>query len=132
MPRRVDKVKDEKANENWSGYIRCEFDVFARDQFKVWRDTQNEGDVLVSLMELCETELLRFSVVPDPKKGSWAISITGLRDASKTFAGWTLTAWAGTWENGLLALWYKHTVLLEGDWSKGISAEGKRSGDYVG
>lgn len=133
MPRKTSNTSQQKnAGDFWQGFIRCEFDAQSRSAYDLWSETANLDDCYSELMAIVESDGLKLSISYNPSDRTWMIGLTGGVTAPPQYKGWTLNARAGSWERALLALHYKHFVLLEMKWTSGIAADGPRDEKWVG
>ena len=110
MAKKVDRKRDQVA---WRGFVNCEMNASRKEQFKQW--TPKIDDVEGAIQEcLAPGYKISFSVdtYHDAIQVSWYCGATGDPNA-----GWCLTARAGSISKAFLVLMFKHTVVLEGDWT---------------
>lgn len=133
MPRATAKnYASDKANANWDGFVRCDMDAHAKEQFGVWADENPFEEIYSMVLDEAQEASLKVTHLYNAKEGTWMVSYTGTADSPKVLGKWTLTGWGGTPERAMQALWFKHTVMLEKNWVKGYVVQGKKDRDYVG
>lgn len=97
----------------WKGFVQCEMNAERKKQFKEW--SPKIDDLETAIQEcLSPGYKLSFSIdtYHDTIQVSWFCSAMNDRNA-----GWCLTARAATIGNAFLVLLFKHTIILETDWS---------------
>lgn len=116
MPRKLqDKKRPFTENQTWKGFIRCDLDTRLRAEFDEWEKTANLQDAVGTFLE-GTAEGFKFSIAYDFAGGVFLASLAGNNPEHPPTFGWTLTARASTWERAIQALYYKHIVIMEGDW----------------
>jgi len=129
---KADNWTSDKANANWSGFIRCDMDSAEKERFLIWAEDNPDTEVLVMALDEAQENALKLSFVFNKTEGTWMCSFTGTESSPAVLGKWTLTGWGGVPERALQSLWYKHTVMLEKNWVKGYTVQGKKDRDYVG
>lgn len=109
----MSKRKVEQKKPDFKGFVNCELNAARKEMFKTWAPGITELDSAI-LECLSPGYKLSFSIdtYHDAIQASWYCSAMGDRNA-----GWCLTARASTITKALLVLLFKHTILLEGDWT---------------
>jgi len=123
MPKKVGNKPDKVA---WKGFVQCEMNSERKKQFKAW--TPKIDDLESAIQEcLSPGYKLSFSVdtFHDTMQVSWYCSAEGDRNA-----GWCLTARGATIGSAFLVLLFKHTVILETDWTSAPPLD--EDGDGIG
>lgn len=131
MPRKVKQYASDKANGDWSGFIRCEFDSVSKEAFTHWYEDNRFDDIFMGLMDEVTENSLKLSISFSSTEGTYTASLSGGKDSVHPFKGWTLTARSNNFERAAAALSYKHGVMLKGNWVTGIAKEDDKGGDFV-
>jgi len=112
-------AKPEKIKFEWHGYVPCELNSKRKEQFREWQPgiTTLEGFLDVMVMPGYK---LSFSIdtYHDCLQVSWSCSAAGDPNS-----GWTLTARGNELVKALSVLWFKHHVMLEGQWDGVLPAD---------
>jgi hypothetical protein len=120
-----DKARAKATDDGWKGFVTCELNEQQKLAVKVMRDKALD-QVWAGFLGLA-TEMYKLSMSYDTYHDAYVASATG-KDPKSVNAGLTLTGRGGTLEGAVAAFWYKHDVVLEGDWSS-VGVKGARDTD---
>lgn len=119
QPNKPDKVA-------WKGFVTCELNAERKKQFK---ESWAGHDVSWLILDETVTPGYKISFSIDQYHNcaqvSWYCS-----DPKDQNAGWCLTARGPDFSTALSVLLFKHTVVLEGDWTSAAPLDA--SEDYLG
>lgn len=102
------------------GYLRCELSMADKDAFKAWELEHVAADCLDRLIKVCDSGyLFKLGEAGQGFQASLCAAST-----SHTWDGYVLTAHAGDAGRAAALLWFKHEVLMSGDWSAFLVEEG--------
>jgi hypothetical protein len=103
------------------GYVRCELSSADKDTFREWESGEDIINVNGRMIDLVEDGyLLKVGDTGNGYQASLCASATG-----KAWEGYVLTAHASYAKRAVHLLWYKHAMMMEGDWSAWMSDEGE-------
>lgn len=106
--------KVQKADE-WGGFVNVSLDEAHREEFDLWVSEMG-GKVYNELSDALGSGL-KFTLAYDGKNQCYIASLTGRPDVAGVRAfTCCLSARAGTFEDSIAVLMYKHTALLHYDW----------------
>lgn len=110
--------------DTWKGFVNCEIPAAQHDAVRMLRgDTTALWNVVFDLVE-AEYKL---TISYDPQHDAYNISLT-CRNNKDRNEGYTLSGRGGGIVSALAAFVFKHTVLLEGDWTTAAVSTGRRFG----
>jgi hypothetical protein len=113
--------KPSKSNFQLKGYIRCELSSADKDAFKEWEQGDDIINVNGRMIDIVEDGyLLKIGDNGNGFQASISANTTG-----KPWEGYVLTAHASYAKRALHLLWYKHSVMMEGDWSPWMAEDGE-------
>lgn len=122
----------EKQNTKWDGFVRCDMTASDKEEFLIWVEDNGWAQVFEELVGEAETNDFKLSLMFNKKEGTWMCSYTGTENTPKQYGKFTLTGWGGLPERAMQSLWFKHTVMLKRNWTKGFASSEPKSRDYVG
>lgn len=113
-------ARKQQGKNTWRGYVRCE--LSAEEKTRV-RDAADDVTLnnLVEVLEGLIAEGLKFSLSQPREDASVTASLYDGRDGSVS-QGYSLTAFGGSAVTAIIALEYKHTHKLKGDWARNLKA----------
>lgn len=112
--------KNGKASFNLRGYIRCELSSADKDAFKAWESSDDVINVIGRLIDIVESGyLLKVGDTGSNFQASLCAATT-----NKPWEGFVLTAHASYAKRAVYLLWYKHVMMMEGDWSAWLTEDG--------
>lgn len=121
---RKGKFTTPDAPAQWSGFVDVEMDASDKANFlsvvPPYEDVWEEVEVSVQ-------EAYKFSLSYSEKYTTWNASLTCTLNGHVN-AGLTLSGRGGTPHRAMSALWYKHVIMLERDWSKRPANNGRQMG----
>lgn len=107
------KVNNKPAPVEWVGFVSCDMNAERRIQFAEWEPNLDD---LSALLHECISPGYKVSFSEDTYhnciQASWYCGARGDKNA-----GMCLTARGRTVDKALAVLVFKHTVILEGDWT---------------
>lgn len=108
---------------DFTGYVRCELSRSERDELKAWAEGISAENIVDFLTAAADSG---YKLTLVDRADAFMASLMGT-DPGLPSAGMILTAYGKAPQDAVLALMYKHEVLLERDWSNADSgAEGYR------
>lgn len=113
----------------WNGFVPCEFDAESRQRFAAWESDQAPQAHWEWFIEMCDGFKLTFSW--SEPQSCYQVSMTGNDPKELMFFGWTLTARGRDVDRTLLALRFKHEVMLQEKWLHEIRGD-NRDDNWVG
>lgn len=127
--RRVDAAKARAQDDGWRGFVNVELNDAQKAAVKAMRaDIQKCWAVVFDLVE----GEYKMSLSLDAKNNAYVFSMTARREKDVN-QGLTLTSRGGTVEGAVASFVYKHSVVLEGDWTTAARrGTGGMSEDDVG
>lgn len=102
------------AADGWKGFVQMELNEQQKLAVKVLRDKGME-QVWTGVFALVD-ELYKLSLSYDTYNDAYICSAT-CKDPKDKNMGLTLTARGGSLQGAVASFWYKHTTVLEGDWT---------------
>lgn len=111
MPRA--KKSEPKQERVWHGFVRCELTEKEKADFKAWDVGFDEA--FAELAELLPDYKLSLSY--NKANQCYVASLTGT-SPDHVNQGWCLSAFAGTLDNAVRVLWFKHLCVLQNDWTR--------------
>lgn len=99
---------------DWKGFVAV--DLTEQDKQTI-RGMSDRFDQAWAWLIDCIFNGYKFGASYDHRNSAYVVTLTCWRSADKNI-GLCLTARGGSFNAALLALWYKDTELLGGDWSK--------------
>ena len=106
-------TKKREAKVEFQGYLRVNLSTEQEAQFEHW--AANCGITFEDFHELVENGY-KFSLGWDRFNDCPVASLYS-QNPKHEWAGWTLTAWAGSIDESMKYLFYKHYFICEEDWS---------------
>jgi hypothetical protein len=113
--------KNGKVSFQLKGYVRCELSTADKDNFRVWESGDDVINVNGRMMDIVEDGYL--FKVGDTGSGFQASLCAA--QTGKAWDGYVLVAHASYAKRAVHLLWYKHTIMMDGDWSAWMSDEGE-------
>jgi hypothetical protein len=112
----------------WMSFVPCELREADKPAFLLWYG--GDDRVIFRLLDECIAEGLKFALTFDVRNNCYVASISG-RPSPTLDWDWnaTLTGRGGTIPEAMAVLFYKHTVLLSGDWFERLN--NKPSGQFT-
>ena len=107
------KVEKGAAKAPWKGFVNCEMNAARKEQFKMW--TPKVDDIETAIQE-CLSPGYKLSFSLDTYHDAYQVSWFCSAPADPN-AGWCLTARASSIGKAFVVLLFKHSVVLEGDWT---------------
>jgi hypothetical protein len=115
--------------DGWKGFVNVELQDGHKPLVKA--SQENPDRLWVVVWDLIDGGY-KLTISNDPQHNSYNVSMT-CRAAKDINSGYTLTGRGGTVLGAVAAFVFKHDVLLEGDWTRGSTAQrGAVSEDYFG
>jgi len=116
--------KPAKSNFQLKGYCRCELSTADKDAFKEWEKSDDIINVNGRMIDIVEDGyLLKVGDNGNGFQASLSANTTG-----KPWEGYVLTAHASYAKRAVYLLWYKHQIMMEGDWSAWMAED---SEDFI-
>lgn len=113
--------KPAKSNFQLKGYVRCELSSADKDAFKLWEQDEDVINVNGRMIDIVEDGyLLKVGDTGSGFQASLSANTTG-----KPWDGYVLTAHASYAKRAIWLLWYKHSIMMEGDWTSWMSEDGE-------
>ena len=118
-------IRRAQKDDQWGGFVQVSIDEAHRDGFDLWASEMG-GRVYAELTDALGTGL-KFTLSYDGANQCHIASLTGRPDiAGERDFTCCLSARAGTFEDAIAVLMYKHTALLHFDWWDAVN-EPKRA-----
>jgi hypothetical protein len=103
------------------GYVRCELSSADKEAFRQWEAGDDVVNVNGRLLDLVEDGyLFKVGDTGSGFQASLCASNTG-----KAWEGYVLTAHASYAKRAASLVWYKHSIMMDGDWSAWMSDDGE-------
>ena len=110
----------------WKGFVACELNAERKRQFREnWSVRESLGEMVAAAVTPGYKLSFSIDTYHDCCQVSWYCTA-----ADDQNAGWCLTARGGDFETAMAVLTFKHSVLLEGDWTSAAPMDS--SEDYLG
>lgn len=123
-------AKQKATDDGWKGFVQCELNEQQKIAVKRLRD-ENMGQCWTDYLSLTG-ELYKLSQSYDTYNDAFVVSAT-CKDPKDKNMGLTLSARGGSLEGAVASFVYKHSIILEGDWTVvGVQGARKVSADDVG
>jgi len=106
-------AKRESKEVTWQGFVDVKLTAEEKETYGQW-DVQDE-DLWVLVVDAIGSGH-KLSVTYNRQNDQFVASYTG-QTGTKGNEGFTLSAYAKDWYNAVRVLAYKHTILLESDWT---------------
>lgn len=104
-----------KSDDEWAGFVPCELSDDGREAWEVW-NSGSVGNLSRSVDDVLATGL-KLTMTYDGANQCYVASFSGRPDSAGGVAfNGILTGRAGTFEDALSVLVYKHVELLRGEW----------------
>ena len=123
MPRRQNTKPTEETNrrglpeDEWGGFVQANLSPADKQKYEEWYNDNRQH--VAKLIDEHLGEGLKLSVTFDGAHNTYIASYTGRPNTDNTFKfRCTLSARAGTFEDTLALLVYKHVEVCGGDWSE--------------
>ena len=112
----------------WMSFVPCELREADKPAFLLWYG--GDDRVIFRLLDDAIGEGLKFALTFDIRNNCYVASISGRPSPTQDY-DWnaTLTGRGGTIPESMAVLFYKHIVLLEGDWFERLNS--KPSGQFT-
>lgn len=102
---------------DFKGYVPANLDKATREEIRAWDITAGEVlDQFDRLLDSGYSITLKFDKEGEGRR----VNISAL-DVRDDVNGWILNARAATLFQAMVVVWYKHSILLQGDWATEIS-----------
>lgn len=115
-------------NNQWKGFVRCELSAAAKLALAERAQVATDTDIIEALMEVIE-EGYKLSAATHRENQAVTVGFYDTQ-SGRSSHGYTLSAHGKTLRKALLALLYKHNVILKGDWTKHLKAVGDDDEDF--
>lgn len=123
--RKVDAAKARAEQDGWKGFVNVDLTDAQKAVVKSMRaDIQKCWTVVFDLVE----GEYKLSLSLDAKNNAYVFSMTARR-VKDVNHGLTLTSRGGTVEGAVASFVYKHSVVLEGDWTSAARRTGGGMGE---
>lgn len=107
--------------DEWAGFVPCSIVETDRESFDIWF----AGDMaqVTGLLDVALANGLKFTLVYDGANMSYVASFIGRPDVGgeRAFRA-VLSGRAGTFDEAIAVLCFKHFVMLHGDWWESMNA----------
>lgn len=117
----VKPQKTAKGTFNLKGYVRCELSAADKDAFKLWEDVQSDAAMYDALVKAVDSG---YMLKAGEGKESYQATLSAA-DTGQDWDGYVLTAFASSPGRALALLVYKHSVLMQQDWSAWMTEGGE-------
>lgn len=113
-------TKAKALEDGWRGFANVELTVGQKLQAKTYmQDVARVWDNLFALIE----ENYKLTISYDEQRSAYNLSLT-CKGKGNINQGLTLTGRGGSVEAAAVSLWFKHEIILEGDWNRAAQATG--------
>jgi hypothetical protein len=116
--------KPERKQAEWQGFVDVKLTGDEKAAYGEWG--MDDEDLWIIVVDAVISGH-KLSVTHNKQNDQFVASFTGQEGSGKN-AGFTLSAYAKDWYNSIRVLAFKHSAVLEGDWSKAA----ERAGDDIG
>lgn len=116
----ADKGKQSERSSNFQlrGYVHCDLAKADRPAFEAWETATPAGEYFDTLIKLLDSGYI-FKASEGKEGYQASLSAASVNDEVN---GYVLTAFAGSADRVVKLMLYKHSVMMEGDWSPFIGA----------
>lgn len=114
MREKFGMAKRERDNATWKGFVDVKLTSEEKDSYVSW--DIHDDDLWLLLVDAISAGH-KLSITFNRQNDQFVASFTGQTDTGKN-EGYTLSAYAKTWYDSVRVLTFKHSVLLEGEWSR--------------
>lgn len=123
--KKVDAAGKRASEDGWKGFVNV--DLTADQKTAVKALALDASAVWAVIFDLVDGGY-KLTITYDRANGAYVVSMTA-KAAQDVNAGLTLTARGGSVQGACASFVYKHSVVLEGDWTSVGVAGGKRFGE---
>lgn len=126
---KVDAAKARAVADGWKGFVNCELNEQQKVACKALRD--NSAAVWTTVEDLVGGQY-KASMSYSPEQDVYNFSMT-CKAAKDVNNGLTLTGRGGTLVGAMASFVYKHSIVLESDWTTAaLARSGQADEDFVG
>lgn len=117
----VKPVRRARKDDQWGGFVPCELGVDEREAWEIWFSAS--GHTIAADLDDAMGTGLKFTASYDGANQCYIASLSGRPDVAgeRAFTN-ILTGRAGTFDEAVGVLLYKHLVVLRGDWWGAVNA----------